>query len=115
MERVKRERRAHPRYDLRLALHYRIAQRGEPAISGSGLTLDLSVDGISFRCRRPLPVGVHIEMSVDWPALHQGIYPIELQATGFVIRSDSSQTAIRMTSHKMRVAANSAEPVRVPA
>ncbi len=68
MHRPITERRVNQRYDLRLPLHYRVAQRGLPTITGSGLTLDLSVNGISFRCRKPLPVGAHIEMSVDWPA-----------------------------------------------
>jgi hypothetical protein len=96
-------------------MHYRIAQRGEPVISGSGMTLDISVHGISFRCRKPLPVGVHIEVSVDWPARYGDVYPIELVATGFVVRSDHGRTAIRMTSHRLRVSQIPAEPVRVSA
>jgi hypothetical protein len=115
MNRPTTERRAEPRYDLRLPMHYRISQRGVPVISGSGLTLDISVHGISFRCRKPLPVGVHIEVSIDWPARYSEQYPIELQATGFVMRSDHGRTAMRMTSHKLRVAPAPAEEVRVPA
>ncbi len=114
MQKLNREQRTNPRYDLRLSLHYRIALRGEPLIAGSGLTLDLSVGGISFRCRKPLPVGVHIELSIDWPARH-GVYPIELQATGFVVRSDHGRTAVRMTSHKLRVSQAAATPVRATA
>jgi hypothetical protein len=97
------ERRADKRYDLRVPLHYRIAQRGEPVISGSGFTFDLSVHGISFRCRKPLPVGVHIEVSVDWPARYRDTHPIELRGTGFVVRSDHGRTAMRMTSHRLHV------------
>lgn len=115
MYRQTTERRAEPRYDLRLPLHYRISQRGQPAISGSGMTLDLSVHGISFRCRKPLPVGVHIEVTVDWPARYGEVYPIELQATGFVVRSDHGRTAMRMTSHKLRVAPQPVEQIRVSA
>lgn len=115
MHRLTTERRAEARYDLRLPLHYRISQRGQPVISGSGMTLDISVHGISFRCRKPLPVGVHIEVSVDWPARYGEVYPIELLATGFVVRSDHGRTAIRMTSHKLRVAAEPLEQVRVSA
>ena len=115
MQRIAMERRADPRYDLRLPLHYRVAQRGEPAISGSGLTLDISVHGLSFRCRKPLPVGVHIEVSVDWPARYGELYPIELLATGFVIRSDHGRTAMRMTSHKLRISTVPAEQVRATA
>lgn len=114
MHRPIAERRTHRRYDLRLALHYRIAQRGEPVITGSGLTCDLSVDGISFRCRKPLPVGAHIEMSVDWPARFDDAYPVDLQATGFVLRSDHGRTAVRMTSHKLRVSIPE-QPVRATA
>jgi hypothetical protein len=115
MHRLIREQRTSPRYDLRLALHYRVALRGEPLIAGSGLTFDMSVGGVSFRCRKPLPVGVHIELSIDWPALHGNVYPIELLATGFVVRSDAGRTAVRMTSHKMRVSSVPAASVRVPA
>jgi hypothetical protein len=115
MQRPATERRSDPRYELRLPMHYRIAQRGEPVISGSGMTLDISVHGISFRCRKPLPVGVHIEVSVDWPARYGDVYPIELVATGFVVRSDHGRTAIRMTSHRLRVSQIHAEPVRVSA
>jgi PilZ domain len=115
MHRLSTERRAEPRYDLRLPLHYRISQRGQPVISGSGMTLDISVHGISFRCRKPLPIGVHIEVSIDWPARYGETYPIELQATGFVMRSDHGRTAMRMTSHKLRVESAPLEQVRVPA
>ncbi len=109
------ERRLHPRYDLRLTLHYRVAQRSDQAITGSGLTLDLSVGGISFRCRKPLPVGMHIELSIDWPARQDENYPVELLATGFVVRSDPNRTAVRMTSHKLRLSTLASAPVRASA
>jgi hypothetical protein len=115
MHRLTTERRADPRYDVRLPLHYRIAQRGQPVISGAGLTLDISVHGISFRCRKPLPLGVHIEASVDWPARHDDVHPVELVATGFVVRSDRGRAAIRMTSNRLRVFTGPAELVQVPA
>lgn len=109
------ERRADPRYGLRLPLHYRIAQRGQPVISEAGLTLDISIHGISFRCRKPLPLGVHIEVSVDWPARYADIYPIDLLGTGFVVRSDRGRAAMRMTSHRLRIATCPAESVRASA
>jgi hypothetical protein len=105
------ERREDRRYDLRVPVHYRIAQRGEPVISGSGFTFDLSVHGISFRCRKLLPVGVHIEVSVDWPARYRNIHPIELRGTGFVVRSDHGRTAMRMTSHRLHVSMDAMQAV----
>jgi hypothetical protein len=109
------ERRSDFRYPLRLPLHYRVAQRGGPAIVGSGLTLDVSVHGISFRCRKPLPIGFHIEVSIEWPVRYSQIYPIELLATGFVVRSDHGRSAMRMTSYRLRVASDAADTVRASA
>lgn len=96
------ERRINRRYDIRLPLHYRVSQKGQPPRSGSGLTCDLSAGGIGFRCRRPLPVGAHIEMTVAWPAKYADAYPIDLVVTGFVVRSDPGRTAVRMTSRRFR-------------
>jgi hypothetical protein len=109
------ERRAKPRYDLRLPLRYRISQKGAAPYIGTGLTNDLSVNGMAFRCRKPLPVGAHIEVLVDWPARYSDLLPIELQVTGFVVRSANGRTAIRMTSHRLRVSEAPAETVRATA
>jgi hypothetical protein len=96
------DRRVNRRYDLRLPVHYRVAQKGLPVRSGSGMTCDVSTTGISFRCRRPLPVGSHIEVTVAWPARYAELYPIDLIITGFVVRSDSGRTAVRMTSRRFK-------------
>jgi len=96
------DRRINRRYDIRLPLHYRVSQKGLPARSGTGMTCDLSTGGIGFRCRKPLPLGAHIEMTVAWPAKYAETYPIDLIVTGFVVRSDAGRTAVRMTSRKFR-------------
>lgn len=103
METTAGERRINRRFHLRLPVHYRLSLKGEPSRSGSGLTCDISTSGVGFRCRRPLPVGAHIELVVSWPAKHSDIYPIDLQITGFVVRSDTGRVAVRMTSHRFRV------------
>jgi hypothetical protein len=115
MHRLTTERRSNPRYGLRLPLFYRVAQRGEPEISGAGLTLDISTHGISFRCRKPLPLGIHIEVSVEWPARYRDDRPIELLGTGFVVRSDHGRAAMRMTSHRLLVSRRTIEVVRASA
>jgi len=104
------ERRLNRRYDIRLPLHYRVSQKGQPPRSGSGLTCDLSAGGIGFRCRRPLPVGAHIEMTVAWPAKYADMHPIDLVITGFVVRSDAGRTAVRMTSRRFRTDAIAVAP-----
>ncbi len=70
--------------------------------SGSGTTCDMSTSGLSFRCRRVLPVGSHIELLVAWPS-RQDDAPIELQFTGFIVRANGGKTGVRITSHRFRV------------
>jgi hypothetical protein len=108
------DRRVNRRYDLHFPLHYRVSQKGSLLRFGTGMTCDMSAAGLSFRCRKPLPVGAHIEIMVDWPARYGDVYPISLQVTGFIVRSDSGRTAVRISSRKFRVEAAAAE-VRVSA
>lgn len=104
METINGERRINKRYQVHLAMQYRVSRRGSLPCTGTGTTRDFSISGLSFRCRRTLPVGAHIELNIDWPARHGDNDPIDLQLTGFVVRSDNGRTAVRITSHRFRVA-----------
>jgi hypothetical protein len=109
------ERRRFRRYEVRLPVHYRVSQKGFVARTGTGTTFEISTRGLSFRCRKPLPVGAHIEMRIDWPARHAEIHPVDLQATGFVVRSEHGRTAVRMTSRKFRLVSEPMESIRASA
>jgi hypothetical protein len=104
------ERRGSQRFPLHLPIQFRIAQKGVTSRWGSGVTCDISALGLSFRCRRPLPLGAHIEILIDWPARHDGVYPVDLRATGFIIRT-GPKVAVRMTSHSLRVDTAQAQPI----
>jgi hypothetical protein len=97
------ERRTSRRYELHLPVHFRVSQKGVIARWGTGLTRDISTSGLSFRTRKVLPVGSHIELVVDWPAKYADEHTIDLQLTGFIVRSDSGRTAVRITSHRFRI------------
>jgi hypothetical protein len=75
----------------------------------------MSSIGLSFRSRKPLPVGSHLEMIIEWPARYGDIFPIDLQATGFVLRSEGGRTAVRVTSRKFRVLTAPAHSIQVSA
>jgi len=114
MPNLGQERRSSRRYDLHLPVHFRISQKGVVARWGTGLTRDMSTSGLSFRTRKPLPIGSHIELVVDWPAKYADTRPIDLQLTGFIVRSDSGRTAVRITSHRFRIDSQS-QPYRATA
>lgn len=115
MPKAAQDRRGDRRYELRLALHYRVSVKGEPVRSGSGTTVDMSAAGLSFRCRRPLPVGAHVEILIDWPAKHRETDSMALLVTGFIVRSDGNRTAVRLTSRRFKVTPLEAVPQQVPA
>ena len=115
MDRLNADRRTSRRYDLHFPLHYRIAQKGAMVRLGTATTCDMSAAGLSFRNRKPLPVGAHIEMMAEWPARYADTYPIGLQMTGFVVRSNTARTAIRLTSRKFRVGFDPALSIRASA
>jgi hypothetical protein len=68
-----------------------------------GTIQDMSSSGVSFRCRRPLPVGGHVDLIVDWPFPldHQRL--VNLHASGFVVRSSRTKAAVRITSHRFQI------------
>jgi len=103
MAKTNYDRRNARRYQLHLPIHYRVSDRASVPFVGSGTTCDMSTAGLSFRCRRALPVGSHVELMVDWPSRYGDVHPIELQITGFIVRSDRGRIAVRVTSRKFRV------------
>ena len=103
LDRTAQERRETKRYELHLPIHYRVSQKGSVARWGTGVTREISTTGLSFRTRKPLPIGSHVEMIVDWPAKYSEDQPIDLQLTGFIVRSDSHRTAVRVTSRRFRI------------
>ena len=98
-----RDRRNGRRYDIRIPLHYRISVKGLPPRTGTSTTCEMSTAGVSFRSRKPLPVGAHIEMTAVWPAKFAHVHPVDLQMTGFIVRSDAGRTAVSITSRRFRV------------
>jgi len=100
MKNMAEERRQSPRFEVRLPLRYRLSEKGGDGRWHTGITRDMSKDGVGFKTRRPLPLGCHIELRIDWPARFDSLYPIDLQATGFVVRSDSTRAAVRISSHR---------------
>jgi PilZ domain len=103
MEHMTGNRRQVQRFNIRLNLRYRVSEKGIEHRWSSGTTRDLSREGLGIKPRRPLSVGSHIEIRIDWPARYEAVHPVELQITGFVIRSENGRAAVRISSHRFLV------------
>jgi hypothetical protein len=105
------ERRRTQRFDLALAAHFRLSLKGTKSRWGTGTIHDISSSGLCLRTRRPLPVGSHLELLIDWPASHDGQHPMSLHTTCFVVRSSGTKTAMRIASHRFRIDSEEASPL----
>ena len=85
-----------------MPVHYRTSQKTTVGRWAESVTLDMSSGGLSFRGRHALPVGSHLELLIEWPAHHDEM-PMELHATGLVVRSNTYKTAVRITSRRFCV------------
>ena len=98
------DRRANRRYAVSLPIRF----RGTTIASGRwtyGISHDMSSNGLCIVSQKRLPAGAHVELIVDWPNQSRGAGRIDLEATGFVVRSEDDRIAVRLTSHQFRVGA----------
>jgi hypothetical protein len=90
------ERRLQRRYNVCLAVHFRVFNGGTLSRWRTGETCDMSTEGLKLQYRQPLKSNALLEMVVDWPVKQADLYPIWLRAVGRVVRSHAEYTAVRM-------------------
>ncbi|MGO9010332.1 MAG: PilZ domain-containing protein [Bryobacteraceae bacterium] len=98
------DRRRDKRYELELALRWKLIRRRRLLESGEGRTVDVSSGGILFDAGRPLPPGLNVELLITWPVMLHNVAPLQLMVYGKIIRSGGQRTAIRMVQHEFRTA-----------
>jgi hypothetical protein len=113
MDKISGERRKSVRYALQLRLRYRVLDGDRVLWTGTSVTEDLSRGGIRFLVEHDVPVNVRLEITVDWPVAFGGIYPMELDLTGTIVRHRPHEIVARVANWSFRVvegAAEGAEP-----
>jgi PilZ domain len=102
------ERRGHSRYPVKEDVRYRVLQSKAVQVSGSGKTLDMSSAGILFTTSERLQPRQLVEVAVNWPATLNHTCPLQLVATGRVVRSDNDTAAVRIDRYEFRTRASNA-------
>jgi hypothetical protein len=97
------ERREKRRFALSHTIHFRLSAERPASRWAVGTIHDMSSNGVSFRSRRPLPLGGHLELIVAWPATLGDRRLVSLRASGFVVRTGRARTAVRITSHRFHI------------
>jgi hypothetical protein len=104
------DRRQDRRYALHLDCRWKLIRRRRVLDSGTGNTVDLSSGGLLFDAGRHLPVGLNVELSINWPVLLHSVAPLQLVVSGRIVRSSGRMIAIRSVQHEFRTAGMTAEP-----
>ena len=110
---INNDRRENRRFPLDLQLSYRLRNSG-PAVTGSGITVDLSSRGALFRPDGHLQVHDELELAIRWPVLLDGNARLNLVIWGMVVRSDARGCAMVVWGHEFRTRATT-RGVRTPA
>lgn len=95
------ERRSRVRFPVELTVRYRSMGR-RSTVLGMGRTLNMSSGGLLIACEHELRTGVRLELNIEWPSLLDGSIPLQLVATGKVVRSAGSGFAVAFASYQFR-------------
>jgi hypothetical protein len=109
------ERRQDRRYHLQLELKWKLIRRKRVLDTGTGQTIDVSSGGILFDAGRHLPEGLNVELSIAWPVLLHNVAPMQLIASGKIVRAEGRRVAIQTVQHEFRTAGHPSERSHVPA
>ena len=101
-DQISGDRREDRRYAIELQLKYKLVRRRRVLEVGKGFTVDLSSGGILFEAERPLPIGLTVELLIDWPVLLHNVAPMRLLVTGKVVRTVGNRSAILAQQHEFR-------------
>jgi hypothetical protein len=98
---IQAERRLKFRYPLELGVRFRACSR-ESRISGAGWVVNVSSGGVLVSSHHHVILGAIVEVSIEWPSLLDGRVPLQLVATGRVLRSGPAHFAAAFDKHEFR-------------
>ncbi|MEO8370586.1 MAG: PilZ domain-containing protein [Candidatus Solibacter sp.] len=109
------DRREDRRYQLQLECKWKLIRRRRVLDTGIGHTIDVSSGGLLFDAGRHLPEGLNVELSIAWPVLLHNVAPMQLVASGKIVRTSGRQVAIQTVAHEFRTTGVSADQRPAPA
>ncbi|MEO8593338.1 MAG: PilZ domain-containing protein [Candidatus Solibacter sp.] len=96
------DRRQDRRYQLHLEVRWKLIRRRRVLDTGTGHTIDVSSGGLLFDAGRHLPEGLNVELSISWPVLLHNVAPMQLVASGKIVRCNGRHIAMQTVAHEFR-------------
>ena len=113
LEKDKDDRRGADRFPIEREVRYKILSRktASDGESGSGLTVNMSSNGVLFTTDRYLLPGRRLEVSISWPAQLNSKVALKLVARGRVVRAEEGRAAIEIHQYEFRTQAKQGSTV----
>ncbi len=99
------ERRARLRFPFELRVRFRSRGQGYP-VAGVGRIRNISSGGVLVTYKHEISAGTPLELNIDWPNRLEGRIPLQLVATGTVVRSELFGFAVGLERYQFRIARN---------
>ena len=90
------DRRATRRFPIVVPLEYKAFHGRVLVREGVGRTINIASRGILFHADPPLELDLHLELSLNWPVLHETRAHLRLHALGQIVRLSDDQVAVRL-------------------
>jgi hypothetical protein len=98
---VAEERRSTVRYPVELSVRFRALSQTSP-FSGVGRVVNASRGGVWVVSQDKIRLGAQLEMTLEWPFLLDGRIPLQLFATGRILRRGESGFAATIERYEFR-------------
>jgi hypothetical protein len=95
-------RRSAKRLMIERDVQYRVLNRREGEMEGTGKTVNMSSSGILFTTGEMLLPGRRLELSISWPAQLDNRCALKLMARGRVVRFEGNAAALEIMQHEFR-------------
>jgi hypothetical protein len=107
LEREKDDRRSADRFPIEREVRYKVLSRksSTEGETGTGMTVNMSSNGVLFTTDRYLLPGRRLEVSISWPAQLNAKVALKLVARGRVVRSEEGRAAIEIHQYEFRTQA----------
>ena len=97
------ERRKRLRFPFELRVSFRTLGQSSP-VAGMGWVLNISSSGVLVAYRHEVSAGIPVELNIDWPTRLDGRVPLQLVASGTVVRCELFSFAVGLEKYYFRIA-----------
>lgn len=100
------DRRRADRFPIEQDIRYKLSNKRLEEQSGSGVTVNMSSNGVLFTCSHDLMPGRRIEVSIGWPAQLNQKCGLRLVARGKVVRVEEGKVAMQIQQYEFKTTPN---------